>query len=202
MSMYQKKGKLNPCKLDKEDLLFLISILTNDFSDGYVMNIDCRLNNIHINEKDIDTFLKHKELPDRLNHLNIRIYGVDLSNSKVEKTLELEFHNQDITLSVSGNEETWTLGVFYRVKNYLKSKKPWYSFAIRVVQNLIGFVFPLMMISFVPLLIGDITFLIIVSIPLILIGMFIMIYFNSKGRLLSMTDIQLVGKPNKITLIG
>ncbi|WP_416151142.1 hypothetical protein ACM26V_09315 [Salipaludibacillus sp. HK11] len=90
MSMYKEGGKLTSCKLDKEGLKYLVSIIINEFPEEYRMDISCYFNNIRIDETNIDTFLQHKELPDRLNNLKIRISGFnntpqqDLSESRGE----------------------------------------------------------------------------------------------------------------------
>jgi len=125
---YTKSLDVHPCKLERDDLLKLITIVKETFPISERkedFKVSTNFPNISIRENSIEDFLAHKELPQRFNRLSIEIIGWD-KNSKIDKTVRMTFYDNFIELDVNGVDETWVLGKYAQITNFLSKKRPWF----------------------------------------------------------------------------
>ena len=130
MKKYQKSGKIHSCKIKKDDLLKLIEIIKETFPDSdrkEDFEVSTRLPNIRIHSNSIEDFLKHEELPDKLNRLSIGIIGMN-QDRNIDKRVELTFYDNFIDLNVYGEDNTWVIGKYTVITDFLKKKRSWFWF--------------------------------------------------------------------------
>ncbi len=127
MKKYQKSGKIHSCKIKKNDLLELIEIIKETFPDSdrkEDFEVSTNLLNISIHSNSIEDFLEHKELPEKLNRLSIRIIGWN-HDRNIDKSIELVFYDNFINLNIYGEENAWVIGKYAEITDFLKEKRPW-----------------------------------------------------------------------------
>ncbi|MDQ4123649.1 MAG: hypothetical protein M3209_19595 [Acidobacteriota bacterium] len=131
MRTYNKSGDILPCKLAKDDLFKLVSLLSESFSDSESLpadkvwfNITSNLSDSSISAKNINDFLEQEGLPKVLNNLLFDI--VEYGDSV--KTIRLYFDPEFITLNVSYNDEIWVLGKYARIEKFLRDRQQKYWF--------------------------------------------------------------------------
>jgi len=154
MQEYTKSASIHPCRLQRNALLRLIEIVKENFpiSDRKQdFEVSTNLPNIRIRENSIEDFLKHDELPDKLNRLSINIVGRS-EKREINKSVYITFSNYDIDLNVNGLEETWVLGKYAQITNFLREKKPWFWAIHKVFPFIAG-------IILIPVLIGIVSFI-------------------------------------------
>jgi hypothetical protein len=140
---YKKQVKGPPCKLDRTALYKLVAIMKEAVPKGE-LNIFYHLNEVDIYDNDLDEFLSHNELPDRLNTLHIVVRRYD-----PYKRVDISFRHNSIYLEVEGLEEVWVYDILERVLGFLKRNPPEYKLLIRLFHHPLGwlvFILPTMLI--------------------------------------------------------
>ncbi len=140
---YKKTGELGPCKLDSNDLFDLVNVMVagvslspnfdEQFSPFAPVYISATLSNSTISGNSIADILKSKTLPGKLDNLSIDINGDD-------QDIELSFFRSHVTLTVRGLSETWVLGKYNQIYNFLKEKRPWYWILSRYFLLIVLFI--------------------------------------------------------------
>lgn len=130
MKKYQKSGDIHSCKIKKNDLLKLIEIIKETFSDSDLkedFKVSINLPNVRIHSNSIEDFLEHKELPEKLNRLSIRIIGWN-QDQNIDKSVNLDFYDNFINLDIDGEENAWVIGKYAEITDFLKEKRSWFWF--------------------------------------------------------------------------
>jgi hypothetical protein len=90
------------------------------------LRIEVDLLTLSIRANSIEEFLSHKELPEVLNNIEIRMIGWD-NESNIDKsvylTIDYRNHGKRIWLSVSGYDQTWVLGKYALIEGFLREKE-------------------------------------------------------------------------------
>ena len=145
MKRYTKSGEIHPCRLQRNDLLRLSEIVKETFpiSDREEdFQVSTNLPNISINENSIEDFLKHEELPDKFNELSIEIKGWS-ENREIDKSVRMTFSRLYMDLYVDGTDETWVLGKYSQIANFLRERRPWFWAVHKVFPFISGIIFVL-----------------------------------------------------------
>lgn len=107
MTEFNRRKKIHPCRITKDDLVRLIPIVKSDFltstrKEDFV--ISATLNNISISENTLEEFLNHDRLPKILTRLSILMIGrSDKKDFDIDKSVQLTFFESFIDLTVSGS---------------------------------------------------------------------------------------------------
>ncbi len=145
MKEYQKSGKIHPCRLEKADLSQLVEIIKKTFpisNRKEDFELSTNLPTITVRENSLEDFLKHEELPDKINRLSIRIIGWD-ENREIDRNIRITFYDNFILLDVAGFDQTWVIGKYSLITDFLKKKKPWF-WALNIAFPYIAFLIPLL----------------------------------------------------------
>lgn len=197
MKQYSKSGYIHPCRLKKDDLMELVEILRESFSPSNRkedFEISTNFHDVYIRSNDINEFLKHKELPDKLSRLSLRIIGWS-ENREIDKTVRITFYDNYISLDVNGTEKTWVLGKYMQIKDFLKNKRPWFWALNKAFPFISGIIpFPLLTVLAIFIKKGEIIYSL--STTLFLIAWLLTTIFYFKGTFLSYTQIILNPKKN------
>lgn len=143
MKKYTKSLKLDASKLELNDLNHLVEIITKTFSENERnkhFEILTRLDDLHIRSESLEEFLKHKELPNRLNNLSISITGWN-ENRDIDKSVRLLLYKTYTNLDVNGDEETWIIGKSSQINEFLKKKRPWHWLLNKIFPYATGVIF-------------------------------------------------------------
>lgn len=199
MKKYKKEGQITPCKLNKDDLYELVQIIKKNLkkSNEVKLYISYNPTELDIQENSIDELLKHNELPNTINQLSLRIQVFD-ENLEIIKTVDLRFYNSFINLRVEGLEETWVLGKYKQIHNYLNKKKPWFLFILRIYPLfyfLLGAFFPVSILGLVYFISED-KILYSISSLIFLISLVLLNIFKVKSTLFPYT--QIIIKPKNV----
>jgi hypothetical protein len=118
---HPKSTKLNTILIDRNDLFKLNKLMMTAFSEEDKFNVDISTDydNITIKDNSVDDFLLYDGLPDKLNNLDIRY-------SSKDKYVFMMLGDYRLHLFVSGNDETWMLGIFHQLKSFFANRRPWY----------------------------------------------------------------------------
>lgn len=199
MKEYSKSGYINPCRFKKEDLLELVEILKESFPPSNrkeYFEISTNFHGVYIRSNDIEEFLKHKELPDKLSRLSLRIIGWS-ENREIDKTVCITFYDNYISLNVNGKEQAWVLGKYVQIKDFLKKKRPWFWALNKAFPFIVGIIpVPLLevLVSFIKR--GEIIYSL--STTLFLLALLFTTIFYFKGTFLPYT--QIILNPKKTIL--
>lgn len=119
---YKKMGQIKYFPIKKIDLMDLSELIArNDFSDEN-FSISAKIDTLSITEISIEAFLAHKEVPDPLFNYEISCTKFN-SNYELEKRASLYVENKySSILSVSGLDETWVLGKFLQINEFINRK--------------------------------------------------------------------------------
>jgi len=142
MIKYTKLESIHPCRLERNDLLELIKIVKETFrvSDRKEdFEISTNLPNISIRSNSIEDFLKHEELPDELNRLSFNIIGWS-KNLEIDKSVRMTFYNNYINLNINGREQTWVLGKYSQITDFLKKKRPRFWVLLKIFPIITGII--------------------------------------------------------------
>jgi hypothetical protein len=122
LKVYDKSEKIKYLPIRKKDLADLTDLMVdNDSSDKY-FSISTTIDSLSIQERSIEAFLVHKEVPDRLFEYKILSIKSDL-NHETEKSIIIYMHNQySSDLAVSGSDETWVQGKFQQINDFINRK--------------------------------------------------------------------------------
>lgn len=125
MKKYTKETKVHPCRLTKSDLIDIEEALRSDIKTKRIedFKVTCNILNINISENSINDFLNHKVLPKIISRISLSIIGWSEDNN-IDKSIDLTFYDNFITLRVNGDSETWVNGKFLQLGNLLKTKRP------------------------------------------------------------------------------
>ncbi len=119
---FKKFLNINPLKLTRYDLTKLIGEIEESFSeeDGKTkFEISTNYGHTNVKAKSANDFFKIKDLPEKLFEITISCYDGD-------KRIYLIFDQYSNRLSVYGNNETWVLGTFQKIKFFLNDRRPWF----------------------------------------------------------------------------
>jgi len=195
MKEYTKSGEIHPCRLQRNDLLRLSEIVKealpiSDRKEDF--QVSTNLPNISINENSIEDFLKHEELPDKFNGLSIRIIGWS-GGQQIDKSVRMAFGKNFIDLHVSGIDQTWVLGKYSRIANFLREKRPWF-WAVHKVFPFITGTIPVLSITGLSYFVKTGQIIYSISTALFLIAWIFATVFYFKGTFLPYTQIILTPK--------
>ena len=129
MKEYTKSREIHPCKLERDDLLKLIKIVKEGFPDSerdIYFKLYSNLPNVSIESHSIEDFLEQEELPDKLNRLSIEIMGYDQDHRNINKNIHITFYDNYINLDINGEDQTWVLGKYAQIYDFLKKMRPWF----------------------------------------------------------------------------
>ena len=127
---YTKSRNLQPCRLKRTDLLKLIHISQETSlvaTAKRTFKISTDLPNLNITSSGVDQFLEHEQLPDRLNRLSIEVMEMNKDFDTLGRVW-LRFYETEIVLDVSGSDETWVLGKFVRITDFIRRHRRWFWF--------------------------------------------------------------------------
>jgi hypothetical protein len=170
MRSYTKRVRLHPCRLEKPDLLRLVEIVEEVIPVSEIkqhFRISTDLPTIKIEENSVEDFLKHGDLPNKLNELSILIFRLNESG-ETERSVYLSFTSTYIVVSVEGLDETWVLGKFEQITQFLKEKRPWfwalsgafpYIFSIVLTLSVISAIFLIRAQQIIPVVFMTIFFI-------------------------------------------
>jgi hypothetical protein len=122
---YRKSGELSSCKLTKTDLVELFEYINGVYlNEEPSYDISSSFEHVEFRGDNFKTFLNIKGLPNVLDNLEIRCYAE-------KKYLTLFFSHFRNYLSVSGLDETWVLGTYQKIENFLRQKRSFYHYFYR-----------------------------------------------------------------------
>lgn len=147
---FRKEEKIHPCYLKKDDLNSLVEIIKEDFPTSDRLEdfkISTWSDSLHVSENTLDSFLAQKKLPEILTKLTIRIIGWS-ENRNINKSVEITFYDNYISLSVSGSSETWVNGKHLQITKFLKKTRPIFWFLkLPIIYMIRGALFVFMLIG-------------------------------------------------------
>jgi len=132
---FQKSVNLNAILIDKSDLLKLYDLINKAFTGESDISFDVKTeyDNVKINTKSVDDLLLINGLPDKLEKLDLLIY-------QEGKFISITLAPYRSHLSVSGDDETWVLGIFHKLIAFFNDKRPWYHSLKIVVMGIYGLI--------------------------------------------------------------
>lgn len=89
--------------------------------------------------------MAHRELPNNFNRLSLR--NISWNENRIDKSIRIEFTVNFIELNIDGMDETWVLGKYTQVSNFLKNKKPWFWAINKIFPYLIGVILTISLIA-------------------------------------------------------
>ena len=102
------------------------------------LGIEVDLPALSIKENSIEGILSHKELPEVLNNIKISMIGWD-NERNIDKNVYLTINYQEpikrIWLSVGGSDQTWVLGKYALIENFLKDKEKTTAIKTTAIKN-------------------------------------------------------------------
>jgi hypothetical protein len=137
---YVKNENVHACKLTRSDLIDLVSIFTDSMSSSdeqVQLELSGQYGDVSVKETDVTAFLENHDLPRNLKTLAIRNYATG-ENFEVDKSISIQFYDSFISLYVSGKDETWVLGKYSQIMNFLNQEKPWFSSLRKIFPLLAG----------------------------------------------------------------
>lgn len=125
MPKYQKEGSIKFYPFDIKDFFpHLVETISDHFPFSTIEYFSIKtelLPSLSVEEHSIKEFVSHKELPEILNNLTISI-----SNWLIYKHLYLNIdyrNGKRIFLIVEGDDNTWVLGMYALIEEFLKEKE-------------------------------------------------------------------------------
>jgi hypothetical protein len=130
MKEYVKSATPQPCRLKKGDLVRLAQIISDqaNLADRYTkrhFRVSVDLRNVHVTAESIEDLLEQQDLPDKFTTLKIYMSESSL-DLNLDRVIYLRFSDSGISLEVSGPDETWVLGKYAQIKDFLREKRPWF----------------------------------------------------------------------------
>ena len=125
---YERKGKIKPCSLEREDLLTLARLIQETFSKAEIeryFRVSTTQGHTRVFSNSMEDFLNQKELPDQINDLSFWIEGWN-QKSRFDKNVLLDFSRYSIQLSVEGTDPVWVYDKFNNIMKFLRKKTAWY----------------------------------------------------------------------------
>ena len=127
MKEYTQTIPIGKVQLVKEDLLRLVTLTSNQSQDSgstSSFTISARLPELRISEETLDDFLRHTDLPPRLDNLSIRWINRRSDINLITHELFLQLDPSASQLQVSSQDQTWVLGKCEQLTRFLRSKRP------------------------------------------------------------------------------
>jgi len=199
MKEYTKSASIHPCKLNRNDLLKLIELLKEafPFSDRKEdFTISTNLPNISIRANSIEDFLEHEDLPDKFSRLSLEIIGWS-EDREIDKAVRMIFYDNFISLDVNGAEQTWVLGKYSQIVDFLRKKRPWFGPLREIFLYTIGAIPLLSLFGLIYFIISN-EIVYSISTTLLLIVWVIAGVFYFKGTFLPYTQIILRPKESPL----
>ncbi len=145
---YEKKGKIKPCCLDKNDLLQLTEIIQETFSKPEVeryFKVSTTIGDTRVFSNSIEGFLQQTELSKKITELSFWIEGWD-DKTRFDKNVLLDFSESAIQLSVEGTDPVWVYDKYNNIVKFLSAKTAWY-WPIITLERFLIFITTLILIS-------------------------------------------------------
>jgi len=142
MKKYQTYKEIRACKITRRDLNDLIKKVTESFSEKDIkenLQISTDLPNISITEKDLESFLRHEELPQKIYNLSIKIN--DWENG-ISRYVSIRFSEYSGRMIIDGDQESWVMGKSIQLEKFFKSKQ--YALWFLRIPMISGIVFGLL----------------------------------------------------------
>ncbi|MGD0951274.1 MAG: hypothetical protein ABR985_02590 [Methanotrichaceae archaeon] len=96
--------------------------MDKDFSDKN-LSISTDIDLLSIEEKSIEAFLAHKEVPDPLKRYVISSSKYTLNHDEIEEYISLDIYSEySSRLSVSGLDQQWVLSKFQQINDFINGK--------------------------------------------------------------------------------
>ena len=100
--------------------------MKNDFSDKN-LTISTKIDTLSIEERSIEAFLAHREVPDPLTAIDISAAKYTLNYDELEKRIHLWSSENSSRLSVSGSDQQWVLSKFQQINDFINRKLEQYE---------------------------------------------------------------------------
>lgn len=174
---YEKKGRIKPCCLDKNDLVQLTKIIQETFSKPEVeryFKVSTTFGETRVFSNSMEDFLQQKGLPKKITELAFWIEGWE-EESRFDKNVLLDFSQSAIQLSVEGTDPVWVYDKYNKIVKFLSTKTAWY-WPIITLERFLIFITTLILISNVILSFGKRERFIYID-EAILIGLWIFLVF-------------------------
>lgn len=127
MKEFKKHTQLGRIKLTKNDLEEFIALMNHSSKEKDHFYISTELPDSKISERDLESFMQHKELPKILDNITISM-SLAWDNFAEKKNAYLSLDNISNSLSVDGSDQTWVLGKHKQLMDYIKLKRPFLWF--------------------------------------------------------------------------
>jgi hypothetical protein len=129
---YQLSENIHTCKLGREDLVELLRTIKEGFPDqeNTVVSISIGLSDVDIEEKSIETFLQHPNLPREIDKLNIHVYERNSKTVDAYRWVALSFYD-NLKLNyfnVKGEEKNWVIGTHKILYDFFQKRRIRFSF--------------------------------------------------------------------------
>ncbi len=125
---YERRARIKPCCLERNDLLKLAEIIQGTFTKAEVeryFRVSTTLGQNRVFSNSMEDFLNQKDLPPKITELSFWMEGWDKS-SRFDKNILLDFSRYSISLSVEGVDPLWVHDLYTAVMKFLQAKTEWY----------------------------------------------------------------------------
>lgn len=191
---YEKKGRIKPCCLDKNDLVQLTKIIQETFSKPEVeryFKVSTTFGETRVFSNSMEDFLQQKGLPKKITELAFWIEGWE-EESRFDKNVLLDFSQSAIQLSVEGTDPVWVYDKYNKIVKFLSTKTAWY-WPIITLERFLIFITTLILISNVILSFGKRERFIYID-EAILIGLWIFLVFFDTRKIWPYPNIVVTGE--------
>ena len=204
---YERKGTINPCSLDRNDLLNLTEIIQETFTKPEVdryFRVSTTVAETRVFSNSIQDFLNQKELPPKATDLSFYIEGWD-KESRFDKNILLDFSKYSIQLSVEGIDPVWVHDKYLRIVKYLKKKAATY-WPLILLERFIIFTITILLIINIVISIKKGEFSYYID-KVALLGLWVFLVFYDTRKIWPYSNIRLMdgqpilSKANIITII-
>jgi len=134
MPRYSNIWNIRPCKLNKDDLSSLISIITEGFSSADIggnLKINAEFGITEISSNNLNEIFDSEEIPDTISKFSIRIFG---NNNSLSLRLGKNYND----LYLSSNDKTWFHGKAKVIIDFLKKKQQFFWFTHAIFPFMLG----------------------------------------------------------------
>jgi hypothetical protein len=136
LKQYGKNENIKYLPIRKTDLVDLVELIVDHVFSDKIFFIRTSIDTLSIEERSIEAFLAHKEVPDPLNEYTITSYKYDSNHVNAEKYISLTIYSEHYSkLSVSDVDETWVLGKFQQINGFINKKFVQYKEEQRHIEN-------------------------------------------------------------------
>ena len=145
---YERKAKVRPCSLGRQDLLSLAQIIQETFTKPEIeryFRVSTTLGAERIFSNSMEDFLNREELSDKVNDLSFWIEGWD-NKSRFDKNVLLDFSRFSVQLHVEGTDPVWVYDKYTEIMKFLNNKTAWY-WPVITLEKLIIFSMTMILIA-------------------------------------------------------